>query len=317
MKLRTFALIAVLTLGIAGLLFSGGLTSGKGKMSGTVTDAETGAPLEGVTVKLYLTSVKQFHKPFPKTGKDGRWKSLYLRKGNWNVDYEKSGYETKMISYLVDPTPGSKNPPMEVTLKKMEGPTVGVNVLKEIENGKKLMADGEHDKAVAKFLKILSENKDDPGIDIVNLYIGNSFGMKGDDQKAIEYYKKSLVKYPKHKGLLVSIGNAYNNLKDYDNAMQWFSKLSINEIGNADTLYNIGVIAYNKGNFDEAIKYFIKATELNPKFAEAFFQLGMTYAGLNKAKETVATLQTFIQLAPDSANAAVAKDIIAAYKDMQ
>jgi tetratricopeptide (TPR) repeat protein len=317
MKFKIFALIVLLAVAMTAPMFAGGLTSGRGKISGTITDAETGQPLEGVTVKLFLPMVKQYHQPFPKSDKEGRFKALYLRKGNWNVDFEKSGYETKMVTYFIDPTPGSKNPPMEVTLKKMQGPAVAASALNEIEKAKQLMANNETDKAIESFQKVLETNKDDPGIDIVNLYIGNCYGLKGDDKKAIEYYKKSLVKYPEHKQLLVSIGNAYNNLKDYENAMKWFSKLAITDIHNTDTLYNIGVIAYNNGDYDSAEKYFKRATELNPKFALAFYQLGMTYAGLNKSKETIAALTKFIELEPESPNAETAKSIIEAYKSSE
>ncbi len=313
MKMKLIALIVVLCFGMVGSLFAG-LTSGKGKVSGTVFDAATGQPLEGVTVKLFFPEVKQFHKPFAKTDKEGKWKTYYIRKGNWSIDFEKSGYETRKISYFVDPSPGSKNPPVEIKMKKMEGPAVASNVVKEIEKAKALMVEQKYDDALAKMLKILEENKEDPGIDIVNLYIGNCYALKGDNAKAINYYKKSLEKFPKHKGLLLSIGNAYNNLKDNENAMKWYSKLSIEDIGDVDTLYNIGAIAYNKGDYAGAAKYFQKATEVNPQFADGFYQLGMTLTGLNKQAEAVAALKKFMELAPDSPNFETAKAIVDAFK---
>lgn len=312
MKMKTFALIVMIVYMMSGLVFAG-LTTGKGKMSGVVLDKETGQPIEGVTIKLFHIEVKQFHKPFPKTNKDGKWRIHYVRKGNWNLDFEKKGYEIKKITFFVDPTPGSKNPPIEISLGKVEGPVVSDTVMKEVNAAKTLLAENKIDDALKGFLKILKENPDDPGIDIVYLYVGNCFAAKNDYNKAIDYYQQSLQKFPKNKNLLVSIGNAYNNIKDYDKAMQWFSKLSIDDIGNKDTLYNIGAIAYNKGDFDAAVKYFKKATDISPDFAEAFYQLGMTYTGLNKQAEAIAALKKVIELAPDSQNAATAKSIIDAF----
>lgn len=312
MKMKTFALIVLIVYTMSSLAFAG-LTSGKGKMSGIVTDKETGQPLEGVTVKLFFPQVNQYHKPFPKTDKEGKWRVHYVRKGNWNLDFEKSGYEIKKISFFVDTSPGSKNPPIEVSLAKMEGPVVSDSVMKDMDAAKALMADNKFDDALKSFLKILKDNPDDPGIDIVYLFVGNCYAAKNDYNKAIEFYEKSLQKFPKNKNLLISIGNAYNNIKDYDKAMLWFSKLSIDDIGNRDTLYNIGAIAYNKGDFDAAVKYFKKATEISPDFAEAFYQLGMTYTGLNKQAEAIAALKKYIELAPDSPNAATAKSIIDAF----
>jgi tetratricopeptide (TPR) repeat protein len=299
---------------MSGMVFAGGLTSGKGKMSGFVKDKETGQPIEGVTVKLFFTLVGQYHKPFPKTDKNGKWKIHYVRKGNWNLDFEKKGYEIKKISFFVDPTPGTKNPPIEVSLARMEGPVVSDTVRKEMNAAKAMMANNNIDGALKSFLKIQQENADDPGIDIVYLFIGNCYASKNDYNKAIEYYQKSLQKFPKNKNLLVSIGNAYNNLKDYDKAMEWFSKLSIDDISNRDTLYNIGVIAYNKGDFSAAAKYFKKATDISPDFAEAFYQLGMTYTALNKQAEAIAALKKFMELDKESPNYETAKAIVEAFQ---
>jgi tetratricopeptide (TPR) repeat protein len=295
-------------------VFSAGLTSGKGKMSGTVTDVETGEPIPGVTVKLYFPGVKAFHKPFPKTDNEGKWKVHYVRKGRWDLDFSKSGYEVKQISFFVDPTPGTKNPPITIQLKKSEGPTVAQEVVTEIEKAKGLMVDGKYDKAVTAMLEILEKNKGESGIDIVYLYIGNCYALKGDYNKGIEYYKKSLEKFPKNKELIVSIGNAYNNINDHENAMKWFSKLKIDDIGNVDTLYNIGVISYNKGDFEGAAKCFKKTTEIDGNFADGYYQLGMTLTALNKQKEAVTALKKFMELAPDSPNFETAKAIVDAFK---
>jgi superkiller protein 3 len=75
------------------------------------------------------------------------------------------------------------------------------------------------------------------------------------------------------------------------------------------------VIAYNKGDFETAAKYFKKATEIDPKFGDAFFQLGMAYTGLNKQNEAVEVLKKFMEIAPDSPNFETAKAIVEAFKE--
>ena len=89
--------------------------------------------------------------------------------------------------------------------------------------------------------------------------------------------------------------------------------ISSEEIKNEDSLYNIGVIFYNASKYDDALKYFKRATELNAEFAEAQFQLGMTYTAMNKPKEAVEVLKKFIEMAPDSPNYQTAKAIIDAF----
>lgn len=300
---------------VFGLVFSifSQATSGRGKMTGTVVDAETGKPIEGVTIKLYCLRAKSFHRISPKTDKSGFWKAMYLRGGLWNVDFQKGGYETKKISFIVETTPGLKKPSIDISLRKIEGPALEDVILKEIDAANKLLSERKFSKAREKFTDLLDKNKDREGIAIVNLYIGNSFAMEENYLKAIEFYTVAVEKFPKNKELLISIGNAYNNLHRFDEAMIWFKKISFEDIDNIDTLYNIGVILYNKAHYDQAIKYFQKSTQVFNEFGDGFYQLGMTYTALNKIPEALAALKRFMELDPDSPNYQTAKAIVDAF----
>jgi tetratricopeptide (TPR) repeat protein len=266
------------------LLFSQ-LTSGRGRMYGTVTEEGTGQPLEGVTVKLFFPRSNAYHTSEPKTDAAGKWSVNYVRGGLWNLDFVKDGYETKKISFVVDERAGLAKPSIDIQFKKMEE-------LQTIEE---------------KF-------QGQPGIEIVYLHMGNCYSSKGDYLKAIEFYKKALEKFPNHSELILCIGNAYGNLNDFDTAMEWFNKLKIDDIGNVDTLYNIGVIAYNKGDFDRALTFFKKATEIDPEFSDGLYQLGMTYTALDKPKEAVEVLKKFMQLDPQSPNYESAKAVVEAFE---
>jgi tetratricopeptide (TPR) repeat protein len=311
--MKKIVILLTMVTALVFLLYSG-VTSGKGRMQGIVTDEDTGAPIEGVTVKLYFPDQEAYHRPFPKTDKDGKWRVLYVRKGTWYLDFEKEGYDLKRISFFVDPTPGSKNPPIEMKLKKLEGPVVAAEVVEKIDRARVLIDEKQYDKALDTLTEIKEKHKDNPGIDIVYLYIGNIYAAQGNYRKAIEYYKISVEKFPDNRDLILSVGNAYNNLNDYDKAMEWYAKLGTENIGDAVTLYNIGAIAYNKGDYNGALTYFQKAIEIEGDFADAFFQLGMTYTALSKQGEAVAALKKFMELAPDSANFETAQAIVAAFE---
>jgi tetratricopeptide (TPR) repeat protein len=312
--MKKIVLTAMITISMVLALYPS-LTTGKGKMSGSVTEKETGAPLEGVTINLLCIRANEFYKPSPKTDKEGKWSVFFVRGGSWSLDFEKNGYETKKISFYVDTTPGTKNPRIEVALAKIEGPSVGEEVLKQIDSAKNFMAENDYDKALNILIEVKEKYKDESGIQIVDLYIGNCYSKKKDYNKSVEYYEKALEKFPKNKELIVSIGNAYNNLQNQEKAMEWFGKLSIEDIGNADTLYNIGVMAYNNGDFTNAETYFKKAAEVDPEFAEAFYQLGMTYTALDRQSEAVEILKKFVEMAPGSPNIETAKAIIEAFNE--
>lgn len=305
-----FATIMVFSLVIS--IFSQA-TSGRGKMSGVVTDAETGKPIEGVAVKLYCVRAKSFHVQTPKTDSEGHWKAMYLRGGVWHVDFSKAGYETKKITFNVETIPGAKKPSIDIQLRKIEGPALEDMVLKEIDAANRLMNERKYDEALKKYHEILEKNREISGIEIVNLYIGNCYAMQDEYAKAVEFYQRAVEKYPKNKELIISIGNAYNNQNDFDHAMEWFQKISFEEIDNVDTLYNIGVIYYNKAKYEEAIQYFKKSVEVFDEFADGYYQLGMTYTALNKIPEALAALKRFMELDPESPNYETAKAIVDAF----
>ncbi len=308
------SLVGVVGMSSLSTLLYSQLTTGKGKASGTVTDQDTGQPIEGVTVKFFYPEVNQYHQPFPVTDKEGKWKIVYIRKGRWDIDFVKDGYELTKISYFVDPTPGSPNPPIDLKLRKLQGPAVAQTIMDEVNQAIALIPEKQYDKVLADLQAILEKYKGEPGAEIASLHMGNVYSLKGEYQKAIEYYLKSLEKFPDNKEIILSVGNAYNNLQDSENALKWFDKLKIEDIGNVDTLYNIGVIAYNNGDFEKAITYFKKTTEIDAQYADGYFQLGMSYVALEKNAEGVAALKKFMEIAPNSPNFDAAKSVVEAFE---
>lgn len=318
MKVKKIFLIAVIivmlvTTWMPTMLFSQ-LTEGRGKMNGTVTEVGTDKPLEGVTIKLFFPKANAYHTPAPKTDAEGKWRITYIRGGLWNLDFIKDGYETKKISYFVDTRAGIAKKSIDVQLRKLEGPAAAKSILDEINKAAALITEKKFDQALIELQTIEKKFQGEPGVEIVYLHMGNCYSHKGDYQKAIEFYLKTLEKFPNNTELILSIGNAYGNLNEFEKAMEWFNKLKVDDIGNTDTLYNIGVIAYNKGDFDRALLFFKKATEIDPEFAEGLYQLGMTYTALDNPKEAVEILKKFMEMDPKSPNYETAKAVVEAFE---
>jgi tetratricopeptide (TPR) repeat protein len=55
--------------------------------------------------------------------------------------------------------------------------------------------------------------------------------------------------------------------------------------------------------YEEAIVFFRRAIDLNPDFAEAYYNLGVAYEELGKHEDSVETLKKAIRLTPENANA--------------
>jgi tetratricopeptide (TPR) repeat protein len=283
-------------------------------MKGIVVDKQTGEPIEGVSVKMYCERAGGLHADTPVTDGGGAWKAVFLRYGNWDLDFTKVGYQAVKISVNLSAQVGAKMPDLKTEMIKVEGPQLDEGVAKEIEKGQKLVSEGRIDEALAVFEGVIKQFKDSQGVAIVNMYIGNCHSAKEAYQKAIDAYKLALIQYPSNQELIISIGNAYNNLKQSDEAMIWFNKIAFEELTNLDTLYNIGTNFYNTQKYDLAVKYYGRATELSPAFAPAWYQLGMTYVAMGKETETVAALKKFMELDPESPDFETAREIVKSFE---
>ncbi|HUU06190.1 MAG TPA: tetratricopeptide repeat protein [Patescibacteria group bacterium] len=288
--------------------------TGKGKLKGIVTDEKTGLPLVGVTVKLFSVKALGFYLPSPKTDSEGRWRALYLRGGGWNIDFEKTGYETKKISFPVDETPGAKSPDIEVTLKKIEGIALTEDIVAQLETGNNFFAEQKFPQALQIFEDILKKN---PDVFIIYKNIGNCYFAMEKYDKAIEFYQKLFEKQPESAETMTLIGNSYVNAKNMEKAMEWFAKIPFEEIKDVDTLYNIGANLTNNNKNDLALKYFKRAVEVDAEFDEGFYQLGMTHTALNQIPEALEALKKFMELAPDSPNFGTAKAIVDAFSKVK
>ncbi len=307
-------ILAALLIGFLSISLLAQATQGKGRMKGLVVDKQSGAPLEGVTVKLFSVKANSYHTDSPLTEKDGTWKAIFLRSGLWNLDFSKVGYQTVKMSVNITTEAGSKIPEIRTEMIKVQGPQLDESVAKEVEKGQKLVAENRIGEALKVFEGLLTQFKESQGVAIVNMYIGNCHSRMENYQKAIEAYKMALAQFPDNQELIVSIGNSYTNLNQLDEAMSWFAKIKFEELTNIDTLYNIGTNYYNTQKFSDAAKYYLRATELSPDFAPAWYQLGMSYVAMDMKKETLTALKKFMELDPESPDFQAAKEIVAAYE---
>jgi tetratricopeptide (TPR) repeat protein len=66
-----------------------------------------------------------------------------------------------------------------------------------------------------------------------------------------------------------------------------------NEITNAADYYNLGFVHAQDENWDEAINYFRRAIELDPKLADAIYNLGVCYEKANLLPQAKSTWQHY------------------------
>ena len=116
-----------------------------------------------------------------------------------------------------------------------------------------------------------------------------------------------------------ALATIYNGQQKFDDALKMSAKvkeLSTASGGTEDPIavFNEGVVLWNAGKIPEAEAMFKKATELDPKYADAFYQLGVAQVSGGKTADAIKSLETYLKLAPNGKTAQQAKDLLTAIK---
>ena len=102
---------------------------------------------------------------------------------------------------------------------------------------------------------------------------GNSAYAKKDWPKAFEYYSRALEKAPADKRLDFNTGDAFYRMEEYAKAGEFFGQAAASPKIAASAYYNRGNALFKSGDLPGAIESYRKALTLNPKDADANFNL--------------------------------------------
>jgi len=117
------------------------------------------------------------------------------------------------------------------------------------------------------------------------LLLGNANYYKGDYEKAIKAYEKTVEIAPEYQDGIKNLAVAYRDAgrqagekeRNLDKAKRYLTR-SIQLMDNdADTYRLLGVVHGMSGEHTEAIKYFTKVTEMQPDVASGYVNLGKAY----------------------------------------
>jgi len=100
-----------------------------------------------------------------------------------------------------------------------------------------------------------------------------------------------------------NLGTIYVKKGQVDKAMEQFQKTVELTPGDAHSRFNLGNIYLRKGELDRAIAQFRKAAELQPDDARTRSTLGKAYLHKGKVDEAVAQFQKTVELTPNDASA--------------
>ena len=132
---------------------------------------------------------------------------------------------------------------------------------------------------------------------------GIAYDDKGEVDRAIEDYSKSIELKPDFDHVYFNRGNAYHSKGDYDHAIADFNKAVELKPDFAEAYTNRGLAYHSKGDYDPAVADHNKAIELNPIYAEAYFNLGGAYKSKGDYDRAIEAFNKATNLNPNFAGA--------------
>jgi tetratricopeptide (TPR) repeat protein len=109
----------------------------------------------------------------------------------------------------------------------------------------------------------------------------------------------------------IALGNEYFDSQQREKAVEAYGKALQLQPNNPDVLTDQGVMYRELGEYDKAVANFKKANGINPKHLQSLLDLGVVYGrDLKDYDKAMETFNHLIQIAPDSVEAAHAREAI-------
>jgi tetratricopeptide (TPR) repeat protein len=285
---------------------------GEARYTGKVVD-ENKKPLQGVTVTATSTGGKNV-KMTAKTDKDGKF-ALFLIDGTltYKFTFAKegySGYETTLKLKLVP----EKNEDMVTMVTggaASEAPPPGAKVVPAkvdpavaaFNEGADLANNGKDAEAIAKFEEAVTLK---PELTAGYIALTKLYARTSNWKMVIDRGNKVLEISPDETDVIAAMATAYEKTGDKAKAAEFKAKVP----KDASAVFNEAAALINKGKTGEAEPLLKQAIQIDPSFAEAYYELGMLYAGQSKNTLAKENLNKYLELAPDGRNASTAKEMI-------
>ncbi len=278
---------------------------GMGRLAGTVVD-DTGAPIEGVTVKAVRGESNGG--PTVKTNKKGEFVLAGINGGNWNLDFDKPGYEPAKKSASFQEH--DRNPPMAVTMKKA-AVDPNVQIRADLEKAADLVKQQRFADARAIYQSILAAH---PDAYQVEPYIARTYYAEHQLDPAIEHLRAALARDPNNVEVKLLLANVLTEKGSGDEARQLLASIEESKIADPSTFVNVGIGLINQKKPEEALPWFEKAIAKFPEAPDAYYYRGITELQLGRNDQAKADLTKFVAMAPNAPEAKTAKGILETLK---
>jgi tetratricopeptide (TPR) repeat protein len=290
---------------VVAVLFAVPALAQTGNISGKVVD-ETGKPVTGATISIDRQGISQHFEV--KTDNKGQYLHAGLPTGAYRVAVMRDGKpvmtnETVRVNFggdtkadfdLKNAKAAANN---DEERKKIAEEKAKAEATKaSFEAARAALVAKNYDEAIRLF-KEASEK--DPTQHVIFANLADAYSQAKKYDEAAAAYAKAIELKPDEAAYYNNLGIVYGNAGKIDEATKNLQKAAeLNPPGAGQSYYNLGAVLTNKGKTKEASDAFKKAIEFNPNFANAYYQLGISYFGSPATiPEAIPALEKFIQLA--------------------
>ena len=184
------------------------------------------------------------------------------------------------LNQLSDITEASIFPDFDgfARLHAHDKPYVESNAHTYLRRGNEALQNNNLDDAISYYTEVIRLAPAHPGI-VAEAHNnrGIIYNKKGEIDRAIKDYSKSIELKPDFDHVYFNRGNAYHSKKDYDPAIADFTRAVEINPDLAEAYTNRGLVYADKKDYDLAIADHSKAIELKPNYPEAYFNRGGAY----------------------------------------
>jgi len=127
-----------------------------------------------------------------------------------------------------------------------------------------------------------------------------SFESQGNWDKAVAQYMKILEQNPRATGIHYRLGRIFHSKSpsDAEGARKEFQEELKIDPGNASAEFMLGEMARQAGQWNEATTHFSRASKLDEGFVEAYLALGMSLNSAGRFSDAVAPLESYVKMQP-------------------
>ncbi len=132
---------------------------------------------------------------------------------------------------------------------------------------------------------------------------GFRFSVNGQDQKALQYFKKATEIDPNSTTAWYGLGYCYAGKHCHNDAIAAYKQAIRTDPTNEISHFHLGNYYHQLGRFDEAIESYKKVVSINPGFEAAYVNLGVIYSKIGQLMDGKEAFQNVVRINPAASKA--------------